>query len=154
MTARFTKSLAAMAVLLAAAQFIRPNMTSPPTDPARTIQAAPGTPGGLAPVLDRSCGDCHSNRTVSGWYTRVAPASWLMAHGMKEGRKVVNFSEWAGYSPDAQRTLLAASCADAKAGKMPGAYSYLKPDVRLSANDVETICAAASQAGTRAANAR
>ena len=27
-------------------------------------------------ILDRSCQDCHSNRTVWPWYSHVAPASW------------------------------------------------------------------------------
>ena len=34
------------------------------TDPGRTIQAYAGTTSELSAVLDRSCGDCHSNNTV------------------------------------------------------------------------------------------
>ena len=44
--------------------------------------------------------------------------------------------------PPKQRMLLAASCADATSGKMPGAYTLLHPEMRLSRQDVETICAA------------
>ncbi len=73
----------------------------------------------------------------------------VLAHGVRreDGRQAVNFSEWAAYPPDRQRTLLAESCHDATAGKMPGAYTLLHPDTRLSAQDVETICAAARQTG-------
>jgi hypothetical protein len=84
------------------------------------------------------------------WYTQVAPLSWLMAYGVSEGRKAVNFSEWAGYSPSQQRTLLAASCDDASTGKMPGVWALLHPEARLSSRDVDTICAAARQAGSSA----
>jgi hypothetical protein len=46
---------------------------------------------------------------------------------------------------------LAMSCEDATKGKTPGAYTLLRPETRLSPQDVETICAAARQADTRAA---
>ena len=131
----------------AGAQFVRPERANPPTDPSRTIQAH-AEMSGLAAVLSRSCGDCHSNATAwSSWYAQVAPVSWLMAHEVAAGRKAVNFSEWAAYSPDQQRILLSASCDDAKSGKMPGPYPFFKPETRLSRQDIETICAAAKPAG-------
>jgi Haem-binding domain len=96
--------------VFAAAQLVRPDRVNPATDPSRTIQAHVASNSGLVAVLDRACGDCHSNATVWPWYTHIAPVSWLMAYGVAEGRKAVNFSEWAAYSPAAQRTLLSASC--------------------------------------------
>jgi hypothetical protein len=137
--------------LFAAAQLVRPERTNPTIDVSRTIQAHMPTGSGLVAVLDRSCRDCHSNGTVWPWYTQVAPLSWLMAQAVREGRNAVNFSEWAGYQPAQQRLLLALSCEDATNGKMPGAYTLLRPETRLSPRDVETICAAARQADTRAA---
>ena len=139
-------------VVFAAAQFIRPKSANPPTDAARTIQAQMGTRSELVAVLDRACSDCHSNRTVGPWYAQVAPVSWLMAYGVSEGRKAVNFSEWTGYQTDEQRRLLVASCQDASKGKMPGsAWTLLHPEARLSTQDVETICTAAHQGEASAA---
>jgi hypothetical protein len=77
-----------------------------------------------------------------------------MAYGVTEGRKAINFSEWASYPPDVQRTLLSASCEDVSAGKMPGPYTLLRPETRLSTQDVETICAAARQAEVAATAGR
>ena len=139
-------------VVLAAAQFVRPERGNPPTDVNRTIQAHVRSANGLGAVLDRSCRDCHSNGTVWPWYTQIAPVSWLMAYGVSKGRNAVNFSEWAAYPLDQQRAVLVASCQDASAGKMPGAYTLLHPEMRLSAQDIETICAAARQAEADAAN--
>jgi hypothetical protein len=68
-----------------------------------------------------------------------------MAHEVAQGRKAVNFSEWAAYPPEQQRSLLSVSCDDAKSGKMPGPYTFFKPDTRLSAGEIETICEAARQ---------
>ena len=152
---RRVKQVAVVFVIaFAAAQLIRPERANPITDADRTIQAHVGTTRELAAVLDRSCRDCHSNHTVWPWYTQIAPLSWLMAQGVAEGRKAVNFSEWADYPPDVQRMLLSASCEDVSSGTMPGPYTLLRPETRLSPQDIETICAAARQADANAAEGR
>jgi hypothetical protein len=147
---RFRWLAAALVVVFVAAQFVRPEPANPTMDPKQSIQAQAGTASGLAAVLDRSCGDCHSNHTAWPWYTHVAPLSWLMASAVTEGRKAVNFSEWGTYSPAAQRTLLSASCDDVSGGKMPGPYTWVRRETRLSPQDIETICAAARQADASA----
>ncbi len=131
----------ALVVLIAAAQFVRPNRANPPVDPSHAIQAHVSSE--LGSILDRSCGDCHSNRTVWPSFTQVAPLSWVYAYAVAEGRKAINFSDWAAYSPERQRQLLGVACQDVTAGKMPGVWATLHPEARLSPHDVETICAAA-----------
>jgi len=140
-------------ILFAAAQLVRPGMTNPPIDANRTIQAQMGKASPVVAILDRSCRDCHSNATVWPWYTQVAPLSWLMAGGVAKGRKVVNFSEWGGYSPNLQRTLLFDSCDATSSGRMPGAWTVLHREAHLSPKDVETICLAAREAEAHAAGA-
>lgn len=143
MNRRLKQAAIVFVVVFATAQLVRPERANPPTDARRTIQAHVDTANGLVAVLDRSCGDCHSNGTTWRWYTQIAPLSWLMASSVKQGRRVVNFSEWAAYSPDQQRMLLAASCQAVSQGKMPGPYTVLRPETRLSSQDIATICAAA-----------
>jgi hypothetical protein len=145
---RLTKAAIVFIVVFAVAQLVRPERTNPPIDPSRTIQAYLEN-AELVAVLDRSCGDCHSNATEWRWYTHIAPVSWLMARGVAEGRAAVNFSEWGTYLTDQQRALLALSCQDAQEGRMPGPYTLLRPETRLSVQDIETICAAALRAGAR-----
>lgn len=153
MSRRLKQAAVALVVVFAAAQLVRPERANPATDPSRTIQAHPGTPSGLVAVLDRSCGDCHSNATVWPSYTQVAPLSWVWAYTVKKGRTALNFSDWAAYQPGRQRALLSASCADASNGKMPAsAYTLLNPRARLSAQDTEMICAAARQPEANAAS--
>jgi hypothetical protein len=55
-------------------------------------------------------------------------------------------------SPTEQRTLLASSCQAVTKGKMPGVWTLVRPDARLSNQDVETICAAARQVRAIAAD--
>jgi hypothetical protein len=154
MSKRLKQAGLVLVVVLAAAQLVRPERANPAIDPSRTIHTQVGTATGLVAVLDRACRDCHSNGTVWPWYTHVAPLSWLMAYGVREGRKAVNFSEWAGYPPERQRALLVESCQDVTAGKMPGPYTLLHPAMRLSPRDVETICAAARNTEADAAHGR
>jgi hypothetical protein len=152
MRRRLKQAAVVLVVGFAAAQLVRPDRANPPIDATRTIQAHAAT-SGLAAVLDRSCRDCHSNATVWPGYAQVAPLSWLMAYAVTKGRKAVNFSEWAVYSPEQQQLLLSGSCDDATSGKMPGPYTFFKPETRLSAPDIQTICAAARDVNAHATRA-
>jgi heme-binding protein len=145
MTRRLKQASVVFVVVFAAAQLVRPARGNPPIDSSRTIRTHAGTTG-LAAVLDRSCRDCHSNATVWPWYTQIAPVSWLMASAVTKGRDAVNFSEWSTYTPDVQRLLLSTSCHDVSSGRMPGVYTLVRPETRLSPQDIETICTAAQAA--------
>src|SRR6266567_3207274 len=46
-------------------------------------------------IMEHSCADCHSNLTHWPWYSRVAPASWLLARHVGHGREKLDLSEWA-----------------------------------------------------------
>ena len=155
MSKRLMQAVVVLVVVFAAAQLVRPERTNPPTDPSRTIRAHVADTSRLPAVLDRACGGCHSNNTAWPSYAEIAPLSWVMARAVAEGRNAVNYSEWGGYSPGQQRTLLAASCDDASTGRMPGgAWTLLHPEARLSSQDIETICAAARQVETNTAEQR
>lgn len=130
--------------VLASAQLARPEHVNLATDPTRTIQATLSGSSSLGPVLDRACGECHSNTMSSRWYTKAPLLSLLIERGAVEGRKAVNFAEWTTYSTEQQRAFLVASCHDARSGTMPLAvYLRFRPDAKLSARDVEIICEAA-----------
>ena len=155
MSRRLKQAAVVFVVVFAAAQLVRPEHANPATDPTRTIRAHMGGGSGLPAVVDRACGECHSNDTVWPSYAQIAPVSWVLARAVAEGRNAVNYSEWGAYSPAQQRTLLAASCDDASSGKMPGgAWTLLHPEARLSNQDVETICAASRQVQTNTAQQR
>ncbi len=152
MTRRLKRAALVLVVAVVAAQLIRPTRTNPPIDPTQTLQAQPGTSPALAAVLDRSCRDCHSNSSDWPGAASVAPASWLMASAVSKGREAVNFSTWASYPLAAQRKFLTLSCQDARTGKMPGVYTWVRPASKLSAPDIQTICAASAE--VEAAHAR
>src|SRR5215471_2705286 len=133
MRTRLKRAAVLVVVVFAAAQLVRPSRANPPLDFRQTIAAHVEASSGVAAVLERACRDCHSNASVWPSSAQVAPLSWLMAYAVTKGRHAVNFSEWAGYSPDQRQVLLSVSCDDAASGKMPGAYTLFKPETRLSA---------------------
>ena len=128
MSRRLRPAAVVFIIIFAAAQLVRPTRTNPATDVSRTIQAHVGTESGLVAVLDRACGDCHSNNTVWPWYTRLAPLSWLMVRGVEEGRKAANFSEWG--------RIFTGCAANAAVGVVSG---------RLQRQDARALHAAASR---------
>ncbi|HEV2764900.1 MAG TPA: heme-binding domain-containing protein [Pyrinomonadaceae bacterium] len=131
-------SLAAVAALLFAAQFVRPARTNPPADASRDIAAHVRVTPQVAGILERSCNDCHSNRTEWPWYSRVAPASWFVADHVQEGRRDLNFSEW---PPSESPELLKKICYEVKTGFMPmTSYTLLHRDARLTPADVQALC--------------
>jgi len=73
MNRRLTLAAIVLVAVFGLAQLVRADRTNPPIDPSRTIGAHLGTANPAAAVLDRSCGDCHSNKTGWRWYTQIAP---------------------------------------------------------------------------------
>ncbi len=87
-------------------------------------------------ALRNACYDCHSSQTRWPWYTAIAPASWLAAREVREGRRRLNFSDWGAYAsdPGTASHKLNEIADSAGSGKMaPWYYLLLHPGARLSA---------------------
>ncbi len=130
--------LVALAILFLAAQFVRPDFTNPPTDPSKVLRA----PAHVQPILDRSCNDCHSNRTRYPWYSRISPVSWWLKDHIEHGREELNFSEFGRYDPKEADHLMEEVCEMVEKGEMPlREYLWGHRGARLSAADKEALCA-------------
>src|SRR2546422_11117346 len=134
---RILKALLLLLALLSiAAQFKRPAKTNPPVDESQTIQAHTQMTPLVASILDRSCRDCHSNKTVWPWYTNVAPISWFIANHVNEGHHSLNLSEWGRLDRDQQDRKLRQICDEIQDGVMPlSSYTPLHPGSRLTEQD-------------------
>ena len=87
-------ALAAAAVIV---QFIRPEKNiSKDTTPFSLAQHYP-VPPSIQLVLQRSCNDCHTNNTVYPWYAEIQPLGWWLNKHIRDGKRGVNFDEYAGY---------------------------------------------------------
>ncbi len=58
-------------------------------------------------LAKRACFDCHSNETIWPWYSRVAPASWLVTRDVLIARSHLNFSEWGSAAAEGRAGVLA-----------------------------------------------
>ena len=140
------KALKIIVIVLAAAfviaQFIRPDRTLPPENPAETLEASTQVPPDVESILTRSCADCHSNRTVYPWYSNVSPFSWFLANHINEGRRELNISTW--NTTDVKRKVrkLDKICEEVQNGEMPlPSYLWIHWDAKVSQNDINTLCA-------------
>src|SRR5579864_8992198 len=100
----------ALLLVLVAVQIFQPARTNPQIDPKCEIHANLAVDPAVASVLQRSCNDCHSHRTVWPWYSHVAPVSWLVVSDVNQGRQRVNFSEWGSYTAGQRSKFLEAIC--------------------------------------------
>jgi len=130
-----------LVVIVVGIQFVRPARTNPAVDESQTIFARTQMTPEVAAILDRSCRDCHSNKTVWPWYTNVAPVSWWLSDHVNEGRRNVNFSEWGKLPPDRQDRKLRQICDEVQDGVMPlSSYTPMHPQAKLSEPDKKTLC--------------
>jgi hypothetical protein len=86
------KLIVVLVLVLIGIQFISVERTNPPV--IYDIDAPPN----IKTILKKACYDCHSNETEWGWYTNIAPMSFLSVKDVNEGRKHLNFSEWGNYT--------------------------------------------------------
>lgn len=63
------------------------------TNPAVVSEPNWSSPQARA-LAKEHCFQCHSNETEWPWYSNIAPASWLIAMDVIEGRREFNFSDW------------------------------------------------------------
>ena len=123
------------------AQFFGPARTNPTSDATQSIESRLQVTPQVAAILDRSCYDCHSNKTGWPWYSNVARVSWFGVGVVNEGRDNINFSEWGRYTERDNDSLLRQMCREVRAGVMPlSSYTPLHPGSKLSTEDVKTLC--------------
>jgi hypothetical protein len=125
-----------------AIQLVPVERTNPP------VETEVPAPPEVRAVLRRACYDCHSHETRWPWYSRVAPASWLIGHDVREGREELNFSTWNRLASKKQVKAMQESWEEVEEGEMPP-WFYLPPhpEARLSPEDREVLRAWARSAG-------
>jgi hypothetical protein len=84
-------------------------------------------------ILERSCQNCHSERTVWPWYSYVAPMSWMIESDVAGARGHMNLSRWNGYPPGRQQEILSEMSSVVRNRVMPPPrYLLLHPEAGLS----------------------
>jgi len=121
---------------LGLAQLVPVKRTNPPVS-----QDVPA-PEEVKTILRQACYDCHSHETVWPWYSHVAPASWLVADDVEEGREHLNFSVWDTYDQKRRAKKLKEVAEEVGEGEMPlWFYVPFHPDAKLDTQEKQVLVA-------------
>ncbi|MDI1335187.1 MAG: heme-binding domain-containing protein [Lacunisphaera sp.] len=134
------KIFAGLAGLFLLAQLVRPaknDATGPgPNDMAKRFQV----PVAVGQVLARACYDCHSNRTAYPWYAEVQPVAWWIGRHVSEGKRHLDFTQFAAYSDKRVAEKLKEIREEVTAGEMPlASYTWLHPQAKLTPEEVKLV---------------
>ncbi|HTE33870.1 MAG TPA: heme-binding domain-containing protein [Chryseolinea sp.] len=88
------KLLIALLVVMILIQFIRPakNLSN---DDTYALSTKYHVPDSVQRILQVACNDCHSNRTQYPWYAEIQPVAWWLNHHVTDGKRHLNYSEFA-----------------------------------------------------------
>ena len=97
-------------------------------------------PEDVQTILKTSCYDCHSNNTVYPWYAEVQPVAWWLNDHIIDGKKDLNFSEFASYRLRRQYKKLEEINDLVKKNAMPlESYLWIHKDAKLTEQQKLTI---------------
>jgi hypothetical protein len=122
-------------------QFVRPDRTNPAIDDTQTLEATAALPTEARAILDRSCADCHTNRTVYPWYSNISPVSWFLQDHIDHGRSHLNLSVWNTYDTRKKLKKLEEICEQVEEGTMPlPSYLWIHWDAGLRPGEADILC--------------
>lgn len=134
------KILLAILVIFIAIQFIRPDRNKSDQVESTDISKLVNIPDSVQAVLKNACYDCHSNNTEYPWYVNIQPLGWLMANHIKQGKAMLNFSEFDNYSPRKQLSKLTGIANSIRDNIMPiSSYKWMHKNARLSDDEKALI---------------
>ena len=128
----FKKLLLTLLVILLVLQAFRPekNITG---NKENDISSLYPVPENVEQILVKACNDCHSNSTVYPWYAEVQPIAWWLDDHVKDGKKHLNFNEFASYRLAKQYHKLEEVFDEVKGGEMPlESYTVVHRDAKLT----------------------
>jgi hypothetical protein len=123
----------AILVILVVIQLFRPDKNQTQALQTSAIRAHYAIPADVEHTLSIACYDCHSNNTRYPWYFHIQPIAWWMADHTNEGKRHLNFDEFATYPAKKQLHKLDGTIKSQKEGWMPiDSYLWIHHDAKLS----------------------
>ncbi len=114
-------------------QFFRPTKNTATALSANDISTKYTVPVEVKNILQTSCNDCHSNNTVYPWYSNIQPVAWYLNDHVQDGKRHLNFSEFATYRIGKQYRKLEEINHEIEDGEMPmTSYNLIHSNAKLS----------------------
>lgn len=129
-------------VAFVAIQFFRPtkNLANGPQALAKDITTIHAVPSDVQAILQKACNDCHSNNTNYPWYSYIQPVAWWLNDHIVDGKKHLNFSEFAGYNLRRQYHKLEEIEEQVKENEMPlSSYTLIHKDAKLTEAEKQAL---------------
>ena len=137
---RRTKIFIGVLILLILIQFIKPKRNNGQALGRNDFTHEILTSDTIMSILKVSCFDCHSNHTNYPWYAEINPVSWWLTHHVNEGKKELNFSEFATYNARRKKKKLEEISEQVKEHEMPlSSYTLIHKDAKLNQQQIEAI---------------
>ena len=100
---------------------------------AGDISTVYNVPDSVRQILTVSCYDCHSNNTNYPWYNNIQPVAWWLNHHVTQGKKELDFSEFASYPISRKYKKINAIIKEIKSDGMPlSSYTLIHRNAILS----------------------
>jgi hypothetical protein len=132
--------LIALAVVFIAIQFIPSGIPENKPDDLKSIANSNLVTEPVLDQLRKSCFDCHSNQVHFPWYAKMAPASWMLADHISDGKAKLNFSGWEDYSNREKIGVLKDIKDEVESGNMPlKSYLLMHRDARLNSEKITIL---------------
>ncbi len=137
----FKKIGLALLIGLVLLQFYQPSLNkNTGQDLSKDFITVNNAPDSIKKMLQTSCYDCHSNNTNYLWYDYIQPARMFVESHISNGKKELNFSQWADYSNRKQNTKIERIIKEVKQGDMPlKSYTILHTSAKLSTDEKEQL---------------
>lgn len=127
-------------------QFFHPGRNTGEVYGSNHISKVLTVPDQVRTILEVSCNDCHSNNTHYPWYASVQPLAWWLAGHVNDGKRHLNFSEFATYSPKKQNHKMEEVAEMLEKHEMPlGSYELLHKDAVLTTEQQKLLIEWAKQ---------
>ncbi|MDE3235303.1 MAG: heme-binding domain-containing protein [Bacteroidota bacterium] len=134
------KILLAVVLVLVVIQFIHPKKNQSTEIMATDISNHYPVPADVQTILAKACNDCHSNNTRYPWYNNIQPVAWFLDNHVKDGKRHLNFSEFASYRIARQYKRMDDCIEEVKEGEMPlESYTWIHKDAILNDREKQTL---------------
>lgn len=123
-------------ILQVVLQLFRPSKNIQEGIAANHISAKYTMPSDVNTILEKACNDCHSNNSRYPWYFNIQPIGMWMNEHIKDGKKELNFSEYASKRPRYQYNKMKETIDQIKEGEMPlDSYTWTHKDAVLTQDE-------------------
>ena len=125
-----------------ACSFVHPWGNARTTKSNDRLMEGMNVPPPVRAILENKCADCHSESTKWPFYSRFAPASWLLECDVQGGREHFDMSRRHTFDRDMDLDLLTRIAAETHSGEMPPKqYLLIHRNAKLTPEEGDLIYA-------------